>query len=1048
MKQTLSDLSAAYAVLGQLGQSAPSVGEVVTGPRSDLVTEIVHKGVVGIGQVTPPGSILTGAHGRIHVDPLLTGTGGVSYSDGGFTDPAVNLSGVPVDAFLALLGSGTVHRVTAAGAARLDVSPALPIPQPTTRWFVSTDAPGLQFKDTTRDFWQAFTGGETASTIIASGTTGLFPPRVLASGVVTARIIDSTHGEPWPYERSGSAGLVGPSTSEVTLASLLQTWGVSTGWGLFLHGASLNPAGELRTIRAVLSETDLTVSSAFSATSIISSWAVYRWATIAQVLGDTTVSLLDAGIQPGWSVYVDGTGPYIVGSVLDDHTLRLTASQPSHATGISWYVLLPTDEVYDASATFQSSGIVAGSVLHINGTPFTVAEVISQTRLRLTTPWTQSSPSGDAWFWYESTDLTRLFEQRDGADLSAVAPVMGGEPVTLEISGDVVPFLRPSGTTSLDLARSVPVVGTPGLPWSLRRGDGTLRLSDFVNAPFAGLGVGTRLVVFPGTAESVEVRIDQVLNPAEVLVSRPLPQGRSSITYAVYDPVYPGHELVYAGLRYQISTILDGRLHLAKPLPFSAGIDLPYFIVESGAPAESHALFDPVGALSYDPAGFDDDLVGATVRLNASPATSARVVVVADSDLDGVNDTLVLDVFLPSGLKSVGYQVWVEAEGSTPKVSLPGVIPTPTGSVLSLWSPRVDGAVLGASVGGGSTTLTLQRVVSSGLEDVLGVLTRGGAPSYGLWLLFAHLLDAVELPDTRLRRLSATTAKAIEDRGVAGALILTGVTATLLDDGDGDATTPRARLSAPATGVRVGDRLTLGVGLVTYVTSVEGAYVSFGPEIDINAVLTTCEVHRTSVSEAIYEATAVRDAVTPILDACAGFTVTPSASVRAAVALLVDNGLDRSVDKLRAGDLPGLATASRTAATYAGHAADSARGVGRDLASPDAYADTHNVATGDGYALLGQLDATHQTIGQAAEALRADEITRSIAAASAEDARNRAVYSLTGETVSGSVSEQDPTLPWIAQTGSAVDRVNRVAENVKATLQYILDHPDEFEEIT
>jgi hypothetical protein len=46
------------------------------------------------------------------------------------------------------------------------------------------------------------------------------------------------------------------------------------------------------------------------------------------------------------------------------------------------------------------------------------------------------------------------------------------------------------------------------------------------------------------------------------------------------------------------------------------------------------------------------------------------------------------------------------------------------------------------------------------------------------------------------------------------------------------------------------------------------------------------------------------------------------------------------------------------------------------------------------------------------------------------------------------VSEQDPTLPWIAQTGSAVDRVNRVAENVKATLQYILDHPDEFEEIT
>jgi hypothetical protein len=86
-------------------------------------------------------------------------------------------------------------------------------------------------------------------------------------------------------------------------------------------------------------------------------------------------------------------------------------------------------------------------------------------------------------------------------------------------------------------------------------------------------------------------------------------------------------------------------------------------------------------------------------------------------------------------------------------------------------------------------------------------------------------------------------------------------------------------------------------------------------------------------------------------------------------------------------------------------------------------------------------------LSKALSEISGDEAIRSIAFTTFEEQRNRALYELCGEVESGFISDEDPTLPWIAKTGSLRDRIFARYQKALDAVEYILANPDKFEDV-
>ena len=76
--------------------------------------------------------------------------------------------------------------------------------------------------------------------------------------------------------------------------------------------------------------------------------------------------------------------------------------------------------------------------------------------------------------------------------------------------------------------------------------------------------------------------------------------------------------------------------------------------------------------------------------------------------------------------------------------------------------------------------------------------------------------------------------------------------------------------------------------------------------------------------------------------------------------------------------------------------------------------------------------------------LRDDEYMRSMLFTTDEEQRNRAIFALVGVIESGLIADDDPTLPWISNTGSRLSRLQRRYNKLAAALTYMIENPQEF----
>ncbi len=395
------------------------------------------------------------------------------------------------------------------------------------------------------------------------------------------------------------------------------------------------------------------------------------------------------------------------------------------------------------------------------------------------------------------------------------------------------------------------------------------------------------------------------------------------------------------------------------------------------------------------------------------------------------------------------------------------VAPLPVaGQTLTIWGYGRFG-IADAVSATPDMQIFLGSSAQAGLTSESYVIVEGGSIYHGEYLLFSGENDAISLdPDTSLLRLKV--AEVLIDYG--GELIIpiaSGAAGEVVEDGDQDGfsgifTDPAADFSSAEYGDRLTvtyDDTTVAKVFLTSVTNTTTIVVT--PELE-QKLVASWELERNSVSSALNEAERLRQQLISLRDIIRIFSVEVNQTVSSAIDLLQSVRMDRAIDLLLDGKVDEYISLRAEQSSYSSSARSAVQSVG-SLSSPSAALDA-NVAGIDPATGKSSPSATNATnylsdsaLGEdvdvrvaLSEGIRdmvSDEVTRSLSSISFEELRNRAIYELTGKVVSGVILDQDSTLPWIAKTGSLRDRVAIRYGKVRDAVQYMIDHPDEFEEI-
>ena len=169
--------------------------------------------------------------------------------------------------------------------------------------------------------------------------------------------------------------------------------------------------------------------------------------------------------------------------------------------------------------------------------------------------------SGSTFAIYPSSTVTTKFTQTDGANFETlgVNAYIGGQPGILTVASVDYGVVRRDEDSPSDslLVDSSATVNAGPLPWAVRAGDTTDTFYDYVNAPFLSYQAGDILVYKQNTVDEVRVSITEVIGASEVRVSGALPQGKTSVSYAVISTYKTGLQLLVAGRRHDIVDVRD-----------------------------------------------------------------------------------------------------------------------------------------------------------------------------------------------------------------------------------------------------------------------------------------------------------------------------------------------------------------------------------------------------------------------------------------------------------------------------------------------------------
>ena len=807
----------------------------------------------------------------------------------------------------------------------------------------------------------------------------------------------------------------------------------------------------------------------------------------------------------------DGTGAdvgssFTVDSVESETTLLTTAAFSGNQTDLEWHVttatayffrdpdvmmyagLLDDDNefelVIDTSVPTGEEDEYGLDESDVGTYTLTTVDSLTNSDLYLYTDWKVTPADDKTWLFYQ-TDLD--FSDYDGGG-TALGPlvtldgvlgqaylVVGGVPTQIYYRILDDPYDASSSSSTLRLADRI-TASVPGA-WAIWRGLTTTTFKDTVNSPFGGLEIGDTIRLDPGGNGQQDLIITEVVSSSEVTVAADLTPDQTGLTYALFASVRPGMELVTSGVRIAIEDIDSTHvLKLARPMPATSGKNLRWFVVLPGEDLKSDYLVDTdpafIAADGFGTVlgGAHDWVEGSTVHIMGQRPLKAKVLSWADQDGDGVYETLILDGKLEIAAGGVAYKVLDFEEYKTSTFTtaedLTGVA---VGDKLTVWG--ISDVFSIEAINGQDLTVTPR--ISGGLESRNFVIVRDGAQAWGRYLLFEYLIDAISVA-TDLELFKLRLAEVVSDFGgtrIGSYLIAPGGGASLIDDEDGDSTTDRLGVAYTPT-IAAGDRvdLTLSVSgaVFTYVQSVDHSDVSQSVltlyrEYDLSESVTDHSVYKNSVSYVLGEIASKLADVEALQEVTGAFTVPESSSMASVKATLTQSGLDAALDSVNSGDLATLAGMDSVSSSYTATALDTVNTVGQSTEPTGSSAGTS--ASSQNVSGSGSLDDAQETPVPAAAVTVAEEVETRIALSnlsawltsdaklskastlSLGEMRDRRIFEISGEIESSLVADDDDTLPWLSVIGSEIDRLTEIEEAAVAALDYMIDNPDQFEDV-
>lgn len=800
------------------------------------------------------------------------------------------------------------------------------------------------------------------------------------------------------------------------------------------------------TVASVESETQLTVASPFGATAETAvSYRVER-ADAAYVFTDAAASFVSEGVETGDTITVAGTD-YVVDAVEGAVTLTVTTPFPSASTGNAWVVPLPDGTFRSDSAYLQSAGVGAGDVLSVTATggTYPVTSVSDQHHLLVSGSFGASAGfTGSAWEVYavdgDGDRTSDLFRVDAGTDLTGWGSTMGGRRVVLTIGGTEYVLLSVHDAGLYELRVSPVAKVASGLTWSLAYEGGSTTFTDATATFTSTAARGDVLVLRPGTEDEERAVVSEVVSDTELSLNSAVTADLVDVEYALLHDVRPGMELHAGGRTVTVVDVVNGTtLQVNPPLPGVIGRDVAYLVTAKGYGPNVRRLVD-------DDAVFDEALVGAEIDLATEPPATGTILRVVDATTIDVSVTARL------GRRDVPYRIRSAPPATTNEFMFdaatdPGMA---ADDVLTIWEQDGTITVVSATAAGATITATVLETLPSTLEDEHFVVVRGGSPQHGRYLLLEHENEALTFSENTAQ-LRLHVAEVLSDFGADvedAEFSLTGAAGRAVDDQDDDSRTGAfedATADFVAGGARVGDRLTVD-GRTAYVSEVVSATrLVVRPELPVTLSGEAWTLDRNSVSFAIYEASRLQAEVEALIEVLDAFVVPVNTTVHDALEILKQHGMDRAVDSLLSGDVSTFLTLeSSSSASFSGAAKSAVQSAGQSVSSSTSTA--ASTASLDGATAETESDETDTQVALAASSrtLAGAERTSTVAQLSQDELKNRAIYSLTGEVESGVATDDDPTLPWIAETGSKKDRLTAEREAALAALDYILAHPEEF----
>jgi len=1046
VESLLVDVAAAVAAL-RIAGSPPSIAGTVTREiAADGSTEPDYRLIEGTALTKPP-CIVDEGTGSLDILPLAAADSGVPVDDGDgdlttptYQDASADFvaAGIVAGHYLTVVVTGASYRITQVTETALEVAPEIPTGLSDGRYVVTEDVPGARFAAEAGSFMASYSGGATGTSALLSGTAGAFVRSETGGADGSNLRTRGSDGQVLAEFCAGSAGEVDSGADDTLFTdatAAFVTDGVSPGDVLHLDDGD---PGDY-TVSAVLSETELTIAETFSGTASGISWQVHQAGDVFVAPG---AGLIAAGVAPGHTITVAGTD-YTVSDLLSSTSLRITGTFPGALAAAEWCVPLDADEFTTAEALAAD----ATYVLEIFGTGGALDGVyaIASVAGRVVTISEDFPVTGfDAvdWLVYEADGLTQQFVQTDedlqAAGIAALMEDADGRWLTTRLLVGAAEYAvaRVADTETLHVAgRAAPTA--PGA-WTLCLGSTTRTLRDSVNSPFGAHAPGDVVILNPGANNEAVSTIAEVVAADEVLLGAPVPADLGGVDYLVGTSVTSGMDLVVRGKRSQIREVINGTsLRVDPPLPLYVGVDVPYLVVPRGAGLTTRKLVDTSSVLT-------DDLVGCELQLMLGRPWRAVVEAV-----DG--DELLLDREVPSGRREIPYRVLALAEGTAEMVRVPAVgAEVAAGDLLTIWGDGTAYTVASAPTG---TGMPVTPQVPANYAGRTLITVRGGAQSYGRYLLLVHAYEALSL-DTELAQLRLHLAEVLTDWGVDRTEVTVGDAGTVTPDGDADGVSPYFDAPAAdfmAAGARAGDVLTAVLSVdgtptptETYVTEVASATrLEVAPELGEYPVITWV-LERSSVSCALYECSRLEAQLTQLTGVLGGYTTPRCPAVENVLTLLSDQGMDRAADLLRSGDMEAFAALTENDTSYASAARTAVQEVGASTQDGTESSATSATAYSPSSGTSQEIDI-RSSLSSGAEFLSGEDRTATAHSTSVDEMRNRAVYELTGEVTSSAVTDQDATLPWLAKTGSRSARMSARLAEMRAALEYIRDHPEEFE---